>query len=184
MDILLFELLQTDQDGRWIFHFFLMVLVSMIPFAPIPLLASYVATNYDFLAGLFINLIGTTVGSIILFVLSKTVLRKLAQNYLTKQRYLTKYIAFIQKNGFLAVLLGRIVPILPSAGINLIAGISNVRFGSFFLATLIGKSPTILAFSLAGNQIAHANWDTVLVIALYLIALFLIARIIKRKWIG
>lgn len=182
MEQLFLDIAQNERTFAWLYHFLIMALVSMVPFAPIPVLAAFIASHYDFVPGLLINMLGTTTGSILLFLLSKRVLRRVALNYLTQRNYLTKYLELIKKNGFLSVLLGRIIPILPSAGINLIAGISNVNLVSFIAATFLGKLPTILAFSLAGHQIAAGNWNTVFIIALYLFALFLLGKKVKQQW--
>ncbi|MGM9943872.1 MAG: TVP38/TMEM64 family protein [Lysinibacillus sp.] len=182
MEQLFLNIVQNESPFTWLYHFFIMALVSIVPFAPIPVLAAFIASHYDFVSGLLINMLGTTTGSILLFLLSKSILRRVAMKYLTKRQHLTKYFELIKTNGFLAVLLGRIIPILPSAGINLIAGISNVNIIAFITATVLGKLPTILAFSLAGHQIAAGNWDTVFIIVLYLLALFLIGRKVKQQW--
>ncbi|MCH7322763.1 VTT domain-containing protein [Solibacillus sp. MA9] len=182
MEHLFLDFVQNEKPFAWLYQFLIMVLVSMIPFAPIPVLAAFIASNHDFLPGLLINMLGTMIGSLLLYLLSKRLLRRVALKYLTKRQYLTKYFELIETHGFLAVLLGRIIPILPSAGINLIAGISNVSFVAFIAATFLGKLPTILAFSLVGHQMAAGNWDTVLIIALYLFALFLLGKKLKHKW--
>ena len=182
MEQLFLDIVQNESPFTWLYHFFIMALVSMVPFAPIPVLAAFIASHYDFAIGLVINMLGTATGSVLLFLLSKRLLRRVAMKYVTKRQHLTKYVELVQTNGFLAVLLGRIIPILPSAGINLIAGISNVNVVAFIAATFLGKLPTILAFSLAGHQIAAGNWNTVFIIVLYLLALFLIGRKVKQQW--
>lgn len=171
-----------NQLTEFLFHFLVMALVSMIPFAPIPALAAFIASKHAFFPGLGINLLATILGSVLLFLLSRNLLRHVALKYLLKRQDLTKYFTLIEKNGFLAVLLGRIIPVLPSAGINLIAGISNVNLGAFIAATFLGKLPTILAYSLAGHQIAAGNWNTVFIIMLYVLVLFLIGKKLKQKW--
>ena len=176
------DFVQNERPFSWFYQFLIMALVSMIPFAPIPVIAALIANSHDFLPGLLINMLGTLTGSLLLFWLSKTWLRKVALTYVTKKQHLTKYIKLIQTNGFLAVLLGRLLPIVPSAGINLIAGISNVGLVAFLAATFLGKLPIILAFSLAGHQIAAGNWEVVLMIALYVIALLLLGSKLKHKW--
>lgn len=182
MEQFFLDFIHTDRPFAWLYQFLIMMLVSMVPFAPIPVIAAFIASSHSFWDGFIINMLGTLTGSVLLFLLSKSLLRNMAVKYLAKQQALTKYMQLIQTNGFLAVLLGRIIPILPSAGINLIAGISNVRFIAFLSATFLGKLPTILAFSLAGHQMAAGNWDIVLIIALYLFALLLLGRKIKQKW--
>lgn len=163
-------------------QFFIMVVVSIIPFAPIPILATMIGANHSFWIGLLINLGGTIIGSVILFWLSTNLLRNLANKMFLKYSIYKRFIKLIQINGFLAVFLGRIVPILPSAGISLIAGVSGVTFFAFTTATILGKLPTILAFSLAGNQMALGNWKMVLLIALYLFVIILIRSRMKKYW--
>ena len=182
MEQLFLDIVQNESPFSWLYHFFIMALVSMVPFAPIPVLAAFIASHYDFVTGLLINMLGTTTGSVLLFLLSKKLLRRVAMKYVTKRQHLTKYLELVQTNGFLAVLLGRIIPIVPSAGINLIAGILNVNVMAFIAATVLGKLPTILAFSLAGHQIAAGNWNTVFIIVLYLLALFLLGKKVKQHW--
>lgn len=182
MEQFFLDIIKSDSSFAWIIQFLIMVVISIIPFAPIPILAAYIASHQDFINGLLINLFGTLTGSILLFLLSKTLLRQFAFRYLKKKQTLTKYLHLIESNGFLAVLLGRLIPILPSAGINLLAGISNVSILAFTSATLLGKLPTIVAFSLAGHQMAAGNWHIVFIIALYLLVLLLIGRKIKQHW--
>ena len=178
----IFSILQSEHSFDWLYQFLAMAFVSMVPFAPIPLVAALIAGQHSFEIGLLINMTGTITGSVILFLLSKNVLRNIAMKYLAKRQTFTKYLQLIETNSFLAVFLGRIIPIMPSAGVNLIAGISNVRLFPFIAATFLGKLPTILGFSLAGHQIATGNWHSLLIIALYLLALFLLGSKLKKKW--
>jgi uncharacterized membrane protein YdjX (TVP38/TMEM64 family) len=182
MEQLLNSLTNSHTFASIILQFFIMVVVSFIPFAPIPVLATIIGTNHSFFTGLCINLGGTVTGSIILYWLSKNILQPQAQKIVHKYQHLESFLSLIQTNGFLAVLIGRLVPILPSAGINLIAGISGVTFVAFATATLLGKLPIIIAFSLAGNQLAAGNWQTLIIIALYLLILLVVGRKLKSKW--
>ncbi len=51
------------------------------------------------------------------------------------------------KQGLLAVIAVRIVPVAPFAVINLVAGASHIRLRDFFWGTLLGMLPGIIAFS-------------------------------------
>lgn len=184
MEQFLDTLIHTKSMYATLIQFLMMVAVSIIPFAPIPVLATMIGANHSFLTGLAINLGGTVIGSIILYLLSKNVLRRVANKYLLKYRKFDRFISLIQTNGFLAVLIGRLIPIVPSAGINLIAGISGVTFWAFTSATILGKLPIIVSFSLAGYQLSTGKWQTILIALLYLLIIFLIGQKIKRKWLG
>lgn len=51
------------------------------------------------------------------------------------------------KQGLLAIITVRIVPVAPFAVINLVAGASHIRLRDFFWGTLLGMLPGIIAFS-------------------------------------
>lgn len=182
MEHLFISLNSSDPLLSILLHILMMITVSIVPFAPIPVVATIIGTHHSFITGFCINLGGTVTGSLILYQLSNKMLRKLANKVLLKFQHLDRFITLIQTNGFLAILIGRLVPILPSAGVSLIAGISGVTFVAFTTATVLGKIPIILAFSLAGNQLAAGNWYTLIIIALYLGVLILIGGKVKKRW--
>ncbi|MEK4630061.1 MAG: VTT domain-containing protein [Solibacillus sp.] len=159
-----------------------MVIVSMIPLAPIPVIALFIASTQGLIVGFIINMGGTLVGSFLLYLLSKNLLKRMAQKMVTRYKGFHAFLDLIQSNGFLAVLIGRLVPVLPSAGVSLISGVSGVKLSSFLLATLLGKFPTILAFSFAGTGFTSGNLNTLILVTLYFLVLMLIARKVKNKW--
>ncbi|WP_374724167.1 TVP38/TMEM64 family protein [Calidifontibacillus erzurumensis] len=182
MEQFLHSLITIKSSYSTLLQFTIMVAVSCVPFAPIPVLATIIGANHSIMMGLIINLGGTVVGSIIQYLVSRNLLQKFANKILLKYRSYGRFISLIQTNGFLAVFIGRLIPILPSAGVSLIAGICGVTFLSFTTATILGKFPIILAFSLAGHQLAEENWRTVILASLYVLVIFLIGRKIKKKW--
>lgn len=52
MDQLLLDILENERPYAWLYQFFLMALVSMIPFSPIPVLAAFVASHHTFFRAL------------------------------------------------------------------------------------------------------------------------------------
>ena len=123
----LFNSLTNSESLLAIFlHGLIMVTVSIIPLAPIPVVATFIGTHHSFITSFCISLAGTVIGSAILYQLSNRLLQNMANKMLMKYSHLDRFISLIQTNGFLAVLIGRLVPILPSAGVSLISGISAV----------------------------------------------------------
>lgn len=118
-----------------------MAMLAFVPAVPIPLVAGIVGAAYPFPVALFICLGGTIFGSICMFFLCRYVFQRIALKQVRKWQRLDGFFQLLERNGFLAVLIGRLIPIMPSAAINAIAGVTKVRFGSFLLATTIGKFP-------------------------------------------
>lgn len=182
MEEILHSLFNIEKEYSPVLQFLMMMAVSIIPFAPVPVIATVIGANNCLIVGILINLFGTVSGSIILYLLSKNLLRQYATKILCKYKKFEHFIFLVQTNGFIAVLIGRLVPIIPSAGVNLIAGISGVSILNFALATILGKLPMILTFSIAGNHLAVGNWSTVILGFLYIFLIVLIRRKLKKRW--
>jgi phospholipase D1/2 len=57
-----------------------------------------------------------------------------------------------ERHGFVAVLTMRVVPVAPFTLVNLFVGASCIRFRDFFLASVLGRIPGIVALTLVGLQ--------------------------------
>ena len=178
----LLDWLQHDSWSTRVTSFFLMALLAFLPAVPIPLVAGIIGTAYPLPVALFISLGGTVFGSICMFFLCRYAFQRIALKQVQKWQRLDGFFQLLERNGFLAVLIGRLIPIMPSAAINAIAGVTKVRFRSFLLATTIGKFPTMMAFTLAGSQFEENQYVTGMMIVLYVIVLFLLGSKIRKKW--
>jgi len=58
----------------------------------------------------------------------------------------------IVKGGVLAVAAIRMVPIAPFTVVNLVAGASEIRLGSYVAGTVIGMAPGLIVMSALGHQ--------------------------------
>ena len=179
------NLLDWLQHDSWITRgssFFLMAILAFIPAIPIPLVAGIIGTTFPFPMALFISLGGTVFGSVCMFYLCRYGFQRIALKQVQKWQRLNGFFQLLERNGFLAVLIGRLIPIMPSAAINAIAGVTKVRFRSFLLATIIGKFPTMMAFTLAGVQFEKNQFLTGMMIVLYVVVIFLLGLKLKNKW--
>ncbi|WP_332645623.1 TVP38/TMEM64 family protein [Lysinibacillus sp. 54212] len=164
------------------FSFLLMVILAFIPAMPIPLVASIIGNIFSIPVALTINLGGNVLGSCLMFLLSRTSFKKFAEQKMNKWKSVTGFFLLLERNGFLAVLIARLIPIMPSAAINLIVGISNISMTSFILATIIGKFPTMLAATIAGSQFNEHPAISILLFSLYFCVLIIIGYKLKKHW--
>jgi uncharacterized membrane protein YdjX (TVP38/TMEM64 family) len=58
-----------------------------------------------------------------------------------------------QRNGLLAVLAVRVVPVAPFTVVNLFIGGSRIRFSDFMIASVLGRVPGVLTLTLFGVQL-------------------------------
>ncbi|WJH37471.1 VTT domain-containing protein [Paenibacillus sp. CC-CFT747] len=92
----------------------------------------------------------------------------------------------LETHGFFYVLVGRLIPILPSTAINLGAGVSKIRVSHFILATLIGKLPIVYLESTIAHDMLHIHKHKgrlVLYVVIFLVLLY-IGSLFKSKITG
>ena len=95
-------------------------------------------------------LIGAAASYAIGLLLGREVVRQLAG---ARVNALSERLA---KNGLLAVVIVRMVPVAPFAVVNMVAGASHIRLHHLLLGTAIGITPSTLAMMLFVDQITAA----------------------------
>ncbi|VVB79412.1 SNARE associated Golgi protein [uncultured archaeon] len=117
----------------------------------IPVVAS--AFILDFTSAAIIDWLGLVIGAVLSFYLA----RYLARDYFHEKFVATKgkfhkYESFLRKRGFVTILFLRLIYIFPYELLNIFAGLSEIRFKDYFIATLIGTIPgVLLTLSLMGS---------------------------------
>jgi len=102
------------------------------------------------LGGLYV-LIGSNLAANASFFLARFFGREVVEK-ITKGKA-EKIQAFIQREGFYAVLLLRLNPVAPFTLLNYAAGLSPVKWFSYFIATLLGMIPGIFVYVFLGGNL-------------------------------
>ena len=101
--------------------------------------------------GFIYNYVSLSIGSCIAFYLSKKYGIKLIKK-LFKEQIITKYTKYLENNNFKKIfLISIILPGFPDDLLCYIAGISNMKFKTFFTIIIIGKPISLLIYSLFIN---------------------------------
>ncbi|MDH3236352.1 MAG: VTT domain-containing protein, partial [Alphaproteobacteria bacterium] len=74
-------------------------------------------------------------------------------------RRLNRISRALARKGVLSVMAIRLVPIAPFTLINLVAGLSHIRFHDYLLGTLLGMAPGLLIITALGHRIARVLAD-------------------------
>lgn len=164
-----------------VISFFIMAALAFVPAVPIPMLAGLVGTSFPFWQALIINVGGTVVGCIGMFLLCRYVLRRWSRKQMLRYKMSTGFLALLDDNPFLAVLIARLIPIMPSAIVNAIAGITTMPLLVFSAATFFGKLPTMLTFTVAGGQLADSAISSIVLVSVYVLILALVARKVRAR---
>lgn len=133
----------------------LLIIQAFFPVVPFFLLASANGILYSFTGGFLITWLGALAGASISFFVARSLGRQWVLNKC--QAAFCKEIAVLSgRKGFGLVFLARIVPIIPSTLVNLLAGVSTILFSTFLAASALGKMPAIIFYTLAGDKITVA----------------------------
>jgi uncharacterized membrane protein YdjX (TVP38/TMEM64 family) len=156
-------------------NLFIVVLVvtslALFPVVPYPVIGGILGAAYGAIFGGFLAWLCSVIASVAMFVFVRFGYRDIGYKLLHKRGF-DKVTVLFEKNAFLTIVFARIIPIVPSVGINVYAGLSKVSIFVFTVASAAGKAPTMLLFAIVGDNL-FSNSKTTMV-TLFIYALFLI----------
>ena len=147
--------------------FLLIVFVSFVPVLPIPLIAAAVGAVSPLIPAVLATWLGASFGALLKFFLERLVFLRPVNNYLSRYSYWRSLVRFVDRQGFYAVLITRLIPVFPSSVVNTAGAVTGVSVAAFVYATLLGKLPTMVVFTVAGSQVLHHFWRTVAWLSVY-----------------
>jgi uncharacterized membrane protein YdjX (TVP38/TMEM64 family) len=160
---------------------FVAILV-FFPVVPYVVLAGMIGSVFGIWLGTGISIIGIGLGMIIMFMLSRYGFQEWTQSYLKKYPKIQEYESMFEQNAFIGILLARVIPVIPSPIINIISGLSKVKWTTFLSASLIGKLPAIFIFTIAGSLMGDQKWISIVIYVVYfLVIAILTGRNIQKK---
>lgn len=87
----------------------------------------------------------------------------------------------VSRYGAWAIVALRLSPLVPSDGVSFVAGLINMKFVPFLLATIAGVTPVTLAVAFFGSNLDQLRWLIVLVTVLSLFGLMACIAIDLRR---
>ncbi len=130
--------------------------------------------------------LGLVLGSIIAFFLARYGGRPIVVKMIGHDR-IDDIDSWVSKNGTGAVLLTRIIPVVPFDLVSYISGVTPIKFKDYLAATVIGAIPRCLflayAGSVAGGILLYLGTGIELLFTLGVIGFFVLAYLEKRGYI-
>lgn len=159
-----------------IIAFLLFVIQAALPVFPYIILASVGGMLFGFKLGFLLAWFGALAGASLAYWLCRFSFSSPMINFIENRfNYDLK-----QVNGELAfwtIVITRIIPIVPTPLINIVAALGGVRFSTFFFSSAIGKIPTAVLYTGLGIYLFNSS-DIKL--TLFIIALILILALAGR----
>jgi uncharacterized membrane protein YdjX (TVP38/TMEM64 family) len=178
------ELLHLVKHGGPVSILISMLLVAIcvfFPIIPFPVLAGMIGAVFGTAQGMVVSLTGAMAGTIVFFFLSRYGFRDFAQEKLMKYPKVQEYDEFLNKNSFVAILTCRLIPVIPAPVVNIICGLSHVKWLTFFTASLLGKIPNVLLLSYAGASFSNNKLYSFGLYGAYMVIIILINFVIVYR---
>ena len=144
----------TAQFGLWapLASLFLMIVQAIA--APIPAMLITGVNSLlfgPFLGGL-LSIVSATIAAAVCFLLARGLGAPFVSR-LMSPRVLQRANAFMAQHGTAAVLIARLIPVVPFDPISYVAGLSRMRLSAFCWATLVGQIPAGMTYSYVSQEI-------------------------------
>lgn len=158
----------------------------IVPFVPFVLVAGANVMVFGLYWGFLINYSMAVLGAISAFMFARYFGHDRVERFLSRYPAVKGFNKNLEKHGFFYVLMGRMIPVIPSTAISFGAGISKVKLRDYFLGTVIGKLPIVLLESFIGHDLIHFNEykGRLLVLCAVFVLLLLAGSFFKNKLSG
>ena len=88
---------------------------------------------------------------------------------------------FLVRNGSVAVMESRIVPLLPFGLVNYTAGLTRLPFRDMAVGTAVGASPKVFAYTALGGSLGNLTSPEAIVAVTLLVVLALAGALLVRR---
>jgi uncharacterized membrane protein YdjX (TVP38/TMEM64 family) len=123
---------------------------------PRTLLALVGGALFGTVSGSAYVLVGVTVGATIAYVVGRFLGRGYVSTRLRGRLALIE--SWVARHGIWAVVISRMIPMVPFAVSNYAFGTTSVRTRQFVSGTILGALPATLAYAALGSATMHQNW--------------------------
>ena len=158
----------------------LQILQSMVSVIPSQITTIVAGFLFGPVLGLLYALIGATIGSSAIFLISRRFGQKLALKFFSL-RDLSHFEAFFKQKKSWALFLARIAPIFPNDLVSIAGGLTNISFGQFTALSTLGFIAQMAVLVLFGSQLAEGSVNVSLIIISVLAGILLMIVLFKEQ---
>ncbi|VWX35366.1 TVP38/TMEM64 family protein [Exiguobacterium oxidotolerans] len=153
--------------------------VRPLIFFPASVLSITGGLAFGAMMGTVYTVIGATLGAVVAFLVAKKLGKGVIKNSAGKVDQIQQQ---LEKNGFIYVLIFRLLPIFNFDLISYAAGLSKVRLLPFFLATLIGIIPGTFAYNFLGSSIVSKDPRIIIGAIIVFLILTIVPWYLQKRW--
>ena len=173
------EYIHTFGEGAVLFAFLLTLFTNALGFPPAVIFSTANVILFGIVPGIILSCVAETVGVTVAFVLMRFYFRDAAEKAIAKSPFLAKVDHYSGSKGFIIMLIGRMVPYLPSAIMNAVGALSSIRLRDYVLASLVGKFPSTGIEAIIGHDLIMQQENKTRLVVVVICAAILIYTAIR-----
>lgn len=177
------ELTQSYRAFGPLIGFLLPFVEAFLPFLPLFVFVFANATAYGLWIGFLLSWGGSVAGAYVVFLLVRKYGRARFMNFMTRHEKVQKLIHWVERNGFGPLFLLLCLPFTPSALVNLVAGLSDIRKYYYLLTVMAGKFVMVFTISFVGYDLRALFTQPIrtAIVILVIILLYVIGKILEKR---
>lgn len=152
--------------------------IKIIPAEPLEIGSGYL---YGTWGGMFLCILGTMLGSLVIIALSKVFGRKLVNAFIPIEKIDSLKFLQNKKRVYWTLFFIYLIPGTPKDILTYAASITNINMKKFLLITGIARIPSILTSTWCGEQLINKNYVMAAVIFVATLLLSVICSLIYNK---
>ncbi|WP_334071732.1 MULTISPECIES: TVP38/TMEM64 family protein [Paenibacillus] len=160
--------------------FVLSALFAVFPVMPYRLVIAAAGFAAGAFWGGFVTLIGSTLAGAVYYWGAAYGWGNAARGWSDRFKPLERITAAIDRRPFIAIVVCKLIPILPQTAVNMYAGAYGIRFRVYLAASVVGKLPGVFFYAFLGASLFNKPWVAAGAIAVYMLFIFAILALYKR----
>lgn len=153
--------------------------IKIIPAEPLEIASGYAFGTFG---GLFLCSLGTFLGSLVIFLLSKTIGSKFIFSFINEEEFNKLSLISDRKNQSVFLAVFYLIPGTPKDILTYIYATTKCSAVRFFVITTICRIPSIITSTICGSQLEQHNIKTAVAIFVATAVLSLISTLLYKKY--
>lgn len=185
--------MSTEQVKEWfdafgsigyLIGFLLPFIEAFIPILPLIVFVIVNVNAFGFVVGMLLAWLGTVLGSFIMFLIFRKLSNSKYMKRLKKRQSAVRLIKYIDEHGFIPIFILFCFPFTPSALVNLIASVSNIKSVNYLWVLTLSKLVMISLVGWLGKDISSlfTNPLRITIVVLVVIVVWFIGRKLEKHF--
>jgi uncharacterized membrane protein YdjX (TVP38/TMEM64 family) len=185
--------MSTEQVNEWfdafgsmgyLVGFLLPFIEAFIPILPLIVFVIVNVNAYGFVIGMILAWLGTVLGSFIMFLIFRRLSNTKYMIRLKQRKSAERLIKYIDEHGVIPIFILFCFPFTPSALVNLIASVTNIKSVHYFWVLALSKLVMISLVGWLGKDIATllTNPIRITLVVIVIIIVWFIGRKVEKHF--